>query len=320
MRKIGVLTSGGDSPGMNAAIRAVVRCGIDAGFEVWGIERGFEGLLDGELRVMDRSSVGDILHRGGTVLKTARSERFMEDRWIDKAADLLKTLNIDGLVVIGGDGSLHGGLKLAERGITVMGLPGTIDNDLNYTDFTIGFDTAVSTVLEAVSKIRDTSSAHDRTSVIEVMGRHCGDIALYSAVTGGAECVLLPEKEEDINRVCRKIIEGSNRGKLHSIIIKAEGTPTPGDELVKIIEEKTGRETKLIVLSYLQRGGSPTMNDRLLPTLCAEKAVTLLGEGSKSKAIGVSDGHIVAYDLADALKMPGTFDENLYSLIDVLGK
>ncbi|MFQ7772529.1 MAG: ATP-dependent 6-phosphofructokinase [Anaerovoracaceae bacterium] len=320
MRKIGVLTSGGDSPGMNAAIRAVVRCGIDAGFEVWGIERGFEGLLDGELRVMDRSSVGDILHRGGTVLKTARSERFMEDRWIDKAADLLKTLNIDGLVVIGGDGSLHGGLKLSERGITVMGLPGTIDNDLNYTDFTIGFDTAVSTVLEAVSKIRDTSSAHDRTSVIEVMGRHCGDIALYSAVTGGAECVLLPEKEEDINRVCRKIIEGSNRGKLHSIIIKAEGTPTPGDELVKIIEEKTGRETKLIVLSYLQRGGSPTMNDRLLATLCAEKAVTLLGEGSKSKAIGVSDGHIVAYDLADALKMPGTFDENLYSLIDVLGK
>lgn len=320
MRKIGVLTSGGDSPGMNAAIRAVVRCGIDAGFEVWGIERGFEGLLDGELRVMDRSSVGDILHRGGTVLKTARSERFMEDRWIDKAADLLKTLDIDGLVVIGGDGSLHGGLKLAERGITVMGLPGTIDNDLNYTDFTIGFDTAVSTVLEAVSKIRDTSSAHDRTSVIEVMGRHCGDIALYSAVTGGAECVLLPEKEEDINRVCRKIIEGSNRGKLHSIIIKAEGTPTPGDELVKIIEEKTGRETKLIVLSYLQRGGSPTMNDRLLATLCAEKAVTLLGEGSKSKAIGVSDGHIVAYDLADALKMPGTFDENLYSLIDVLGK
>ena len=320
MRKIGVLTSGGDSPGMNAAIRAVVRCCIDAGFEVWGIERGFEGLLDGELRVMDRSSVGDILHRGGTVLKTARSERFMEDRWIDKAADLLKTLNIDGLVVIGGDGSLHGGLKLAERGITVMGLPGTIDNDLNYTDFTIGFDTAVSTVLEAVSKIRDTSSAHDRTSVIEVMGRHCGDIALYSAVTGGAECVLLPEKEEDINRVCRKIIEGSNRGKLHSIIIQAEGTPTQGDELVKSIEEKTGRETKLIVLSYLQRGGSPTMNDRLLATLCAEKAVTLLGEGSKSKAIGVSDGHIVAYDLADALKMPGTFDENLYSLIDVLGK
>ena len=314
MRKIGVLTSGGDAPGMNAAIRAVVRCGIDSGLEVWGIERGFEGLLDGELHVMDRSSVGDILHRGGTVLKTARSER------LDKAAELLKTFGIEGLVVIGGNGSLRGGLELAGRGITVMGLPGTIDNDLGYTDFTIGFDTAVSTVLEAVSKIRDTSSAHDRTSVIEVMGRNCGDIALYSAVTGGAECVLIPEKEEDINMICRKIIEGSNRGKLHSIIIKAEGTATPGDKLTKIIEEKTGKETKLIVLSYLQRGGSPTMNDRLLATLCAEKAVTLLMEGSGSKAIGISDGHIAAYDLEDALNVKPAFNEELYRLIGVLSK
>lgn len=320
MKKIGVLTSGGDSPGMNAAIRAVVRLGIDKGLEVWGIERGFEGLLDGELRIMDRGSVGDILHRGGTVLKTARSERFMDPKWVDKAAELLKALDIGGLVVIGGDGSLHGGLELAERGITVMGLPGTIDNDLNYTDFTIGFDTAVSTVLEAVSKIRDTSSAHDRTSVIEVMGRHCGDIALYSALAGGAECALLPEKEEDISGVCRKIIEGSNRGKLHSIIIKAEGTATPGDKLVKMIEEGTGKETKLVVLSYLQRGGSPTMSDRLLATLCAEKAVNLLAEDSCSKAIGISGGAIVAYDLADALKMPKVFDEKLYSMIDALSK
>lgn len=320
MKRIGVLTSGGDSPGMNAAIRAVVRCGIDAGLEVWGIERGFEGLLDGELRQMDRSSVGDILHRGGTVLKTARSERFMNPSWIDKGAELLNTFRIEGLVVIGGDGSLHGGLELAQRGITVMGLPGTIDNDLSYTDFTIGFDTAVSTVLEAISKIRDTSSAHDRTSVIEVMGRHCGDIALYAGLTGGAEYVLLPEKEEDINKVCRKIIEGSNRGKLHSIIIKAEGTKTPGDKLVRIIEERTGKETKLIVLSYLQRGGSPTMNDRLLATLCGEKAVKLLCEESESKAIGISDGHIVAYDLREALKMPGTFNEEMYGLIDVLSK
>ena len=246
---------------------------------------------------MDRSSVGDILHRGGTVLKTARSERFMEPMCVDKAAELLKTFGIEGLVVIGGNGSLRGGLELAGRGITVMGLPGTIDNDLGYTDFTIGFDTAVSTVLEAVSKIRDTSSAHDRTSVIEVMGRNCGDIALYSAV-----------------------IEGSNRGKLHSIIIKAEGTATPGDKLTKIIEEKTGKETKLIVLSYLQRGGSPTMNDRLLATLCAEKAVTLLMEGSGSKAIGISDGHIAAYDLEDALNVKPAFNEELYRLIGVLSK
>ena len=166
MKRIGVLTSGGDSPGMNAAIRAVVRCGIDRGMEVWGIERGYEGLLDGEIRPMDRSSVGDILHRGGTILKTARSERFREDKWIDKAAEILDTFGIEGLVVIGGDGSLHGGLELSHRGITVMGLPGTIDNDLSYTDYTIGFDTAVSTVLDAISKIRDTSSAHDRTTVI----------------------------------------------------------------------------------------------------------------------------------------------------------
>lgn len=320
MKKIGVLTSGGDSPGMNAAIRAVVRCGIDAGLEVWGIERGYEGLLDGELRPMDRSSVGDILHRGGTVLKTARSERFMEPKWIDKAAELLNTFEIQGLVVIGGDGSLRGGLELDKRGIRVMGLPGTIDNDLNYTDYTIGFDTAVTTVLDAISKIRDTSSSHDRTTVIEVMGRHCGDIALYSALAGGAECALVPEEKEDINKVCRKIIEGRNRGKLHSIIIKAEGTPTSADELRRIIEERTGKETRLVVLSYLQRGGSPTFSDRMLATLCGAKAVELLCEESGSKAIGTVDGHIVSYDLDEALRIPKSFNDRLYGLIDVLSK
>lgn len=320
MRRIGVLTSGGDSPGMNAAIRAVVRCGIDAGMEVWGIERGYEGLLDGEISKLERSSVGDILHRGGTLLKTARSERFREAKWLDKAADILRTFGIEGLVVIGGDGSMRGGLELAKRGIKVMGVPGTIDNDLNYTDFTIGFDTAVTTVLDAISKIRDTSSSHDRTSVIEVMGRHCGDIALYSAITGGAECVLLPEKEEDIDHVCRKIIEGSNRGKLHSIVIKAEGTPTPSEELAKAIEARTGKETRLIVLSYLQRGGSPTVNDRLLATLCGAKAVELLKDDSESKAIGTVNGNIVAYDLEEALQMPSSFNEEMYNLIDVLSK
>ncbi len=320
MKRIGVLTSGGDSPGMNAAIRAVVRCGIDAGLEVWGIEKGYEGLLDGEFRQLDRSSVGDILHRGGTVLKTARSERFREPKWQDKAVEILDTFGIEGLVIIGGDGSMRGGLELVKRGVKVMCLPGTIDNDLNYTDYTIGFDTAVSTVLEAVTKIRDTSSAHNRTSVIEVMGRHCGDIALYSAVAGGAECVLLPEKNEDLNYVCRKIIEGSNRGKLHSIIIKAEGTQVSGKDLVSFIEERTGRETKLIVLSYLQRGGSPTSHDRMLATLCAAKAVELLAEDSDSKAIGMVNGNIVAYPLEEALEMSKTFDENLYNLVDVLSK
>ena len=251
MKKIGVLTSGGDAPGMNAAIRAVVRCGINAGLEVWGIERGYEGLLDKDLRKMDLSSVGEILHRGGTMLKTARSERFRDPIWIDKAAEFLREKGIEGLVVIGGDGSMRGGIELAQRGIKIIAVPGTIDNDLAHTDFTIGFDTAVSTVLDAISKIRDTSSAHNRATVIEVMGRHCGDIALYSAVAGGAECVLLPEKEEDLDYVCNKIIEGSNRGKLHSIIIKAEGTKISGEDLVKIIEERTSKETKLVIECWL---------------------------------------------------------------------
>ncbi len=320
MKKIGVLTSGGDAPGMNAAIRAVVRCGIDAGLEVWGIDRGYEGLLDGDIKKLDRSSVGDILHRGGTILKTARSERFREPVWIDKAAETLKDIGIEGLVVIGGDGSMRGGLELAQRGIKIMGVPGTIDNDLAYTDFTIGFDTAVNTVLDAISKIRDTSSSHDRTSVIEVMGRHCGDIALYSAVAGGAEYVLLPEKEENIDSVCNKIIEGTKRGKLHSIIIKAEGVKTTSDQLVELIEEKTGKETRLVVLSYLQRGGSPTMSDRILATLCGAKAVELLVEGKSNMAIGTLNGSIVACDIEEALDMQMNFNEEMYELVNVLSK
>lgn len=320
MKKIAVLTSGGDAPGMNAAIRAVVRCGVEAGLEVWGIERGYEGLLDEDIRLMDRSSVGEILHRGGTLLKTARSERFRKSEWIDKAAEILKDKGIEGLVVIGGDGSMRGGLELSQRGIKVMGVPGTIDNDLAYTDFTIGFDTAVSTVLDAISKIRDTSSSHDRASVIEVMGRHCGDIALYAAITGGAECVLLPEKEESLEDVANKVLEGNKRGKLHSIIIMAEGATVTGDELVKFVEEKTGKETRLVVLSYLQRGGSPTMNDRLLATLCGAKAVELLVSGEANKAIGTVKGEIVSFDLEEALKMPSTFNEEMYKLIDVLSK
>ena len=219
MTKIGVLTSGGDSPGMNAAIRAVVRCGIETGMEVYGIYRGYEGLLDGEIRLLDRNSVGDILHRGGTILKTARSERFKTEEGQQHAVSMLETFGIEGLVIIGGDGSLRGGCELDRRGIRVMGLPGTIDNDLGYTDFTIGFDTAVSTVLDAVTKIRDTSSSHERTTVIEVMGRHCGDIALYAGLAGGAEGILIPEIDTDINELCKMIVIGANRGKQHSISI-----------------------------------------------------------------------------------------------------
>lgn len=320
MKKIGVLTSGGDSPGMNAAIRAAVRCGLDEGMEVYGIDRGFEGLLDGDIKQLNRYSVGDILQRGGTILKSARSERFLEDKWVKYGAGMLRTFGIDGLIVIGGDGSLRGGLELSGQGISVMGVPGTIDNDLGYTDFTIGFDTAVNTVLDAITKIRDTSSAHNRTTIIEVMGRHCGDIALYSGLAGGAEYAVVPEKPFDINAICRKIIEGSNRGKLHSIIVKAEGTPMSSDEMVKYISEHTGKDTRLVVLSYLQRGGSPTLMDRNLATLCAAKAVQLLKSGSDSKAIGTVDNRIIAYDIEEAMAQTREFDENMYRLIDVLSK
>lgn len=320
MKRIGILTSGGDSPGMNAAIRAAVRCGIEAGMEVYGIYRGYEGLLDGEIRQLDRSSVGDILQRGGTILKTARSERFRTEEGMNKAVEILKTFGIEGLIIIGGDGSLTGGLELSKRGIKVMGLPGTIDNDLAYTDYTIGFDTAVTTVLEAISKIRDTSSSHERTTVIEVMGRHCGDIALYAGLAGGAEAVLVPEIDTNLNEVCQRIVMGANRGKQHSLIIKAEGVDISSQDLVEAIGRKTGRETKLVVLSYLQRGGSPTLRDRLLATQCAAKAIELLYGDSESKAIGTVRDIVTAMDLEEALKQEREVNREIFNLIRVLSK
>lgn len=320
MKRIGVLTSGGDSPGMNAAIRAVVRCGIEAGMEVFGIYRGYEGLLDGEIKQLDRNSVGDILHRGGTILKTARSERFRTEEGIHHAVSMLETFGIEGLVVIGGDGSLRGGCELDRRGVRIMGLPGTIDNDLGYTDFTIGFDTAVSTVLDAVTKVRDTSSSHERTTVIEVMGRRCGDIALYAGLAGGAEGILIPEVETDVNELCKKIVIGANRGKQHSIIIKAEGVGISSAELAETIQYRTGRETRVVVLSYLQRGGSPTLSDRMLATLSGAKSVELLREDSRSKAIGIVNGEITAYDLAEAMEQSREIDMDMYRLIGVLSK
>lgn len=318
--KIGVLTSGGDAPGMNAAIRAVVRCGIDAGFEVYGIKRGYEGLLDGEIEQMNLSSVGDILHRGGTILKTARSERFSTEEGVKRSKVILGTFGIDALIVIGGDGSMRGALELSKLGVNVMCLPGTIDNDLAYTDYTIGFDTAVNTVLDAISKVRDTSSAHERNTIIEVMGRHCGDIALYAGVGGGAEAVLIPEVEADINRVCRKILQGAGRGKLNSIIINAEGSGVSSDELAKEIADVTGRETRIVVLSYLQRGGVPTLDDRLLASQSGAKAIELIQNGIKNRAIGTVNGKIQAFEIEGALSEKPEFDHELYELIDVLSK
>lgn len=318
MKKIGVLTSGGDAPGMNAAVRAVVRCAIYNNLEVYGIRRGYEGLVHGDLDKMTTSSVSDILQRGGTILRTARSKSFMEPEGFKRALGMLENFEIDGIVVIGGDGSFRGGLELDQAGIKVMGIPGTIDNDLAYTDFTIGFDTAVNTVLNAIGNIRDTSSSHERTTVIEVMGRRCGDIALYAGLTGGAESILIPEFPTNISQVCKKLIQGRNRGKLHNIIVRAEGVDTSSEELAQIIQERTGMDTKVVVLGYTQRGGSPSSRDRMLASTMGEKAVSLLLNDSTSKAIGISGSTIVHYDLKEALEQERTVDDSFIKLADIL--
>lgn len=321
MKRIGILTSGGDCPGMNAVIRAATRYAIYFDMEIYGIHRGYEGLIDGEFEKLDRRSVADIMQRGGTALRTARSERFMTPEGLERAARNLETYKISDLIVVGGNGSLTGALILSQKyGINVIGIPGTIDNDLAYTDSTIGFDTALNTVLDAITRIRDTSSAHERTTIIEVMGRHCGDIALYAGLTGGAEYVLVPEFESDINDICQKIMEGVNAGKLHSIIIRAEGYPVSSLDLVKQVQERTSREVKLVVLSYLQRGGSPTFRDRMLATECGVMAVELIRDGEKNKAIGEKDGEVRAFDLEEALGEQREFRYDIYNAVDVLSK
>ena len=321
MKRIGILTSGGDSPGMNAALRAAVRYAIYFDMEIYGIHRGFEGLIDGEFEKLDRRSVADIMQRGGTTLRTARSDRFMTPEGLERAARNLETFKINDLIIIGGNGSLTGGLMLSQKyGINVIGIPGTIDNDLGYTDSTIGFDTALNTVLDAITRVRDRSSAHERTTVIEVMGRHCGDIALYAGITGGAEYALVPEFETDINDICQKILEGVQVGKLHSIIITAEGYPVSSADLVKQIADKTGREVKLVVLSYVQRGGSPTYRDRMLATECGVKAVELIRDGERNKAIGEKNGDIMAFDLEEALTERREFRYDIYKAVDILSK
>ena len=318
MKKIAILTSGGDAPGMNAAVRAAVRTGLSMGMEVFGIERGYEGLLDGEIRKMEWHSVGDILQRGGTILRTARSERFREAKWQKHAVDMLQTFGIEGLIVEGGDGSFHGGMELDRLGVTVMGIPGTIDNDLGCTDYTIGFDTAVNTVLSMISNLRDTASAHERTTIVEVMGRHCGDIALHAGLAGGADVILVPEMETDINMVCRRVLRGQQSGKLHSIIMKAEGVDMSVQQLAEIIEERTGREVRSVVPGCIQRGGTPTGRDRMLASVMASKAVKLLYDDERSKAIGIINNEITAVDLADALEMKKEFRKDLYEIAEIL--
>ena len=321
MKRIAVLTSGGDSPGMNAALRAVVRNGIEHDMEVYAVHSGYEGLIDNKFERMSRRSVADTLQRGGTIIKTARSKRFHDPENRKIAYKNLEKLKIEGLGVIGGNGSLEGARILSEESdVLVMGLPGTIDNDLAYTDYTIGFDTAVNTVLDAITKIRDTSSSHDRSTVIEVMGRHCGDIALYSGIAGGAEVVLLPEVEMPLEEVVEKVKEGIECGKLHNIIIKAEGYPVSSHELIRVLKKETGQDVKLAVLSYLQRGGSPSFRDRMLATDCGMMAVELLAQGIGNRAIGEVNGKIVHLDLAKALKAKRSLREELFQEIHILSK
>ncbi|WP_066495874.1 6-phosphofructokinase [Abyssisolibacter fermentans] len=322
MKKIGILTSGGDAPGMNAAIRAVVRSAIYNGLKVMGINKGYQGLIEGNITEMTLSSVGDIIHRGGTILKSARCDEFRTEEGRKKAINVLNVFGIEGLVVIGGDGSFRGAKKLSEAGIATIGLPGTIDNDLAYTDFTIGFDTTVNTVLDAISKIRDTSTSHGRANIIEVMGRHCGDIALYAGLAGGAESIILPEEGFDIDEVCKKLLQGKNRGKLHSIIVLAEGVVAEGSqnafELGKEIEDKTGIETRVTVLGHIQRGGSPSTNDRIMASRMGAKAVELLMKDESGKVIGIKGNELFAMDIDEALATDKKFNKDMYELAKIL--
>ncbi len=317
MKRIGVLTSGGDAPGMNAAIRAVVRVAIYNGLKVSGINRGYQGLLEGDIVDMDISSVGDIIHRGGTKLRTARCEEFRTEEGQKRGVEMLRMFNIDGLVVIGGDGSFMGAKKLSNLGFPTVGIPATIDNDLGYTDYTLGFDTALNTVVDAISKVRDTSSSHDRASILEVMGRNCGDIALYAGLAGGAESIIIPEVGHDVDEVCRKLIQGRNRGKLHNIILLAEGVGKPY-EWAEDIKKKTGVEVRVSVIGYLQRGGTPTAFDRVLASRFGSKAVELLMEGKAGLAVGIRGNDIVAQDIDEVVATHKTVDMGLYELADKL--
>ncbi|CAH0346229.1 6-phosphofructokinase [Bacillus sp. CECT 9360] len=313
MKRIGVLTSGGDSPGMNAAIRAVVRKAIFHEIEVYGIYHGYQGLIEGEIKKLELGSVGDIIHRGGTMLYSARCLEFKTEEGQLKGIEQLNKHGIEGLVIIGGDGSYRGAKALTERGYPCVGVPGTIDNDIPGTEFTIGFDTALNTVIDAIDKIRDTATSHERTYLIEVMGRNAGDIALWAGLAGGAETILVPEYVSSMDEITVKLKRGHERGKKHSIIIVAEGVGSAVD-FSKKIEKATGFETRVTVLGHVQRGGSPTASDRVLASRLGALAVELLIEGKGGRAVGIEKNRLVDYDIIEALAMPHNIDKKMYDL------
>ena len=313
MNTIGVLTSGGDAPGMNAAVRAVVRTAIAMGMKVKGIRRGYNGLIEGDIIDLDVRSVSDIIHRGGTVLYTARSPRFKTEEGMKEAIDNCKKHGIEGIVVIGGDGSYRGARDLSLRGIPCVGVPGTIDNDISSTEYTIGFDTAMNTAMEMVDKIRDTAQSHDRCSVVEVMGRRAGYLALQAGIAVGATAVLVPEVEFKIEDVIDKILSTKKTGKKHFIVVVAEGVGGV-EEIAKKIEAETGVETRATILGHVQRGGNPTVRDRVMATEMGYAAVKLLKDGIGNRVIGWKKGEIVNYDIYEALNMKKPFDNEMYEI------
>lgn len=322
MRKIAILTSGGDAPGMNAAIRGVVRCGNAANIEVYGVERGYEGLLRGTLRRMDSRSVSDIIQKGGTILKTARSSDFESEAGVRQAGDVLRAYGVEALVVLGGDGSFKGMRDMFNIcGIPCVGIPATIDNDLAYTDYTLGFDTAVNTVVNAINNLRDTMTSHDRACIIEVMGRKCGDIALYSGVAGGAESIVVPEHKHLVEDITNKMKKNAIKGKVSDIIVLAEGVCSC-EELKSQILEKMGKNSvviRTVKLGYVQRGGSPSMRDRVFAARCADRAINLLDSNyNDCRVVGIQNGQMIDMEINEALNMKNIFDEELYKIANKL--
>ena len=317
--KIAVLTSGGDAPGMNAAIRAVVRTGIARGYEVYGVRRGYNGILNKEIQLMTFHDVSEKLQHGGTFLFTARSAEFGKDEGKQKAAKICKELGIDVLVVIGGDGSFKGARDLSKYGVNVIGLPGTIDLDIAYTEYTIGFDTAVNTAMEAIDRLRETSNSHERCSVVEVMGRSAGYIALWCGIANGAEQILIPEKfDNNYDKLIAQIKENREAGMTHQVIVNAEGIGH-SHELAEKIEAATGIETRATVIGHLQRGGSPTARDRVNASVMGAYAVDTIERGLKNRLIGYKDGHVYDVDIDEAFAMKKSIDDYEYEVASILG-
>ncbi len=319
IKKIGILTSGGDAPGMNAAIRAVARTALNSGIQVIGIRKGYNGLINGDIKELHGKDVSDIINRGGTILHTARSPEMLTEEGKKKAAQIYKVLGLDALIVIGGDGSFRACQALSQFDVNCIGIPATIDLDLNCSEYTIGFDTAVNTGTDAISKLRDTSSSHERCSVVEVMGRNAGYIALWCAMAGGAEEVLIPEEKDVINNqhVIQQILENRSEGKRHNLVVVAEGVGGT-QKLAKEIQDITGIQTRATILGHLQRGGSPTVVDRMHASMMGYKAVKAIMEGERNRVVSYNKGEYHTMDLSEALNMEKHYDKEIYDVVKIL--